>query len=481
VAGATIYMPTSVQSKYVHLLVCDEHFDGERLGIPAEKQRLQALLDQARHKYGHALCTCRPNSLKLQIRLRDGKYHLAVWPEQGQLHDSACIFYREDESEPQTKAVSKAHEKDDGTREIKLKFALDRSVLFSTPRPQSPTRLSAGDHNPPEQASLRELLNLMWKEASLTRWHPRWSRDWGRARHELIQAAQSITVKGMPLSERLFVPRPFRVSLKDEINREWDRFTHNLAVSQSDVIKSALIIAPVKKFSERTSTTDGRVTVSMHLRHMLSPIGISDTIHAFLGSNCKTALRRVHLNAQEDQDRLERPRPNNWIELSQPEVIAIAHVEQNSKGGIWARGVWLMCVHPQVFIPATNTDEILLIDALIQNGHQFSRLLSSQQATHRTQPEWTLRHVYDPNGKPVACAALEILSNGAGADFLAQRHSMAQGLSARGVPMWTWTPLGRQLGRVVPPLPPCETTPKNVALHTLNSITNAPGTRYCYV
>ena len=59
-------------------------------------QRLQELLKTAKTRYGNALCTCRPTSLKLQIRLRDSKYHLAVWPREGPLHDGACFFQRDD-------------------------------------------------------------------------------------------------------------------------------------------------------------------------------------------------------------------------------------------------------------------------------------------------------------------------------------------------------------------------------------------------
>ncbi|MBP7573893.1 MAG: DUF1173 family protein, partial [Rhodoferax sp.] len=184
-------------------------------------------------------------------------------------------------------------------------------------------------------------------------------------------------------------------------------------------------------------------------------------------------------NAQ-DHERENEPRPAGWVHLPQPEIIAIAHVEANSRGGIWSRGVWLLSVHPRVFIPAGNTDDILLIDALMRDGHQFSRLLTSQQPMARTRPEWTLRHVYDPNGVPVHRAALEILSNGAMPEFVSKRAELANALAARGIPVWTWTPLGRQLDRVVPPLPPKENVQKSKALFTLNAISNAPGTLYAY-
>ena len=478
-ASATLSNITAAQLKSVHILVGGEHFDLTRLRDFVQAERFQAALDSARHKFGHALCMCRPTPLKLQIRLRDGKYHLAVWPEQGPMHDSSCVFFREDEAGPETEISSQVKENEDGSRAISLTFTLDRSALSSTPRTQTASRLSVDDHRQPEQASLRGLLHLLWAEANLTRWHPSWERDWGRARYELMQAANRLTVKGAPLNERLFVPRPYRESMKDDINREWDRFTNSLIRGQGDIIKSGLIIAPVRKFTELPAQGGSKPAASMHLRHMRSPIGLNEATYSFLQNQCKTAVRRVFVNAQE-HEREKEPRPAVWVHLPQPEIIAIAHVEANSRGGIWSRGVWLLSVHPRVFIPAGNTDDILLIEALMRDGHQFSRLLTSQQPMARTRPEWTLRHVYDPNGVTVHRAALEILSNGAMPEFVSKRAELANALAVRGIPVWTWTPLGRQLDRVVPPLPPKENVQKSKALFTLNAISNTPGTLYAY-
>jgi hypothetical protein len=479
VASATLSNITAAQSKTVNILVGGEQFDLNRLRDNSAAEHIQSALDSARHKFGHALCLCRPTPLKLQIRLREGKYHLAVWPEQGATHDSSCIFFREDEAGPETEIATNVKEHDDGVREIQLNFTLDRSSLFSTPRPQTASKLSIDDHKATEQASLRGLLHLIWVEANLTRWHATWERDWGRARFELSQAAKHLTVKGMPLSERLFVPRPYRESMKNEINREWDRFSNSLARGTGDTIKSALIVAPVRKFVEITNDQGTRTGAVMHMRHMRSPIGLNDATYDFLLRQCKTAVRRVSINAQSHQEE-KVSRPAGWVHLPQPEIVAIAHVETNSRGGLWSRGVWLMAVHPRVFIPASNTDEILLIDALIRGGHQFSRLLTSQQPMSRTRPEWTLRHVYDPQGVPVPRAALEILSNGAMPDYLKKRAELADALAARGIPVWTWTPLGRQLDRVIPPLPPPESMQKNGALQVLKAIASTPGTSYAY-
>ena len=478
-ASATQSNLIAAQTKSARVLICGRTFELKRLGDTSLPEDVHLALEAARHKYGHVLCLCRPTPLKLQVRLREGKYHLAVWPEQGPMHDSACFFFRADEAGPETEVSSQLVESADGGRQIHLTFTLDRSALSSTPQPQSTSRLSVGDHKPPEQASLRGLLHLLWAEANLTRWHPSWERDWGRARYELIQAAARLTIKDSPLVDRLYVPRPYRESKKQELHQEWDRFTKSLARGQGDTIKSALVVAPIRKFVELPSSSGGKPAAVMHLRHMRSPIGLNETTYSFLHNQCKTAVRRVFLNAKE-QEHEKEPRPADWISLPRPEIVAIAHVEANTRGGIWSRGVWLLSVHPRVFIPAGNLDEILLIDALIRDGHQFTRLLTSEQPMARLRPEWTVRHVYDPQGEPIPRAALEILSNGAMSEFVAKRMALANILAAKGMPVWRWTPAGRQLDRVVPPLPPPEGMQKSRALQQLQAIANTPGMVYAY-
>jgi hypothetical protein len=474
VASATQSNTSSWQSASVKILANGEHFDRTHQH-EANTERFQAALDAARNKFGHALCLCRPTPLKLQIRLRDAKYHLAVWPEQGPMHDSDCVFFREEQSGPVGEIKSRIVKNDDGTESIHLTFALDRSTQAHIPRPQPGAIPKASNQAHSDHIPLRGLLNLLWFEASLTRWHPTWKRDWGRTRYELLQAANRIKVDSVALGERLFVPRPFRDAMKDDINREWDRFCSGLKQGNGTTIKGGLLIAPARQLTEHTNHEGIRRSATLQLRHMITPIGMSEATYAFLSAQCKPAVRRIQLNAQKQE-----PPPPNWVQLPQPEIIAILHVEAGARGGIWARAAWLMSVHPRVFIPAGNLDDILLIDALMRDGHQFSRLLSMHQPMARSEPEWIARHVYDPNGVPVPRVALEILSNGAMPDFLARRRALANELASRGIPLWRWTPSGRQVERTAPPIPPNELTPKEAALAALQAIAGSPGVTYSY-
>lgn len=468
----------SAPGKFIGLLIAGDFFNLARLSDPTQDLAFQHALDNARHRYGHALCQCRRQPLKLQVRLRDGKYHLAVWPEEGHFHDSNCIFFRDiDHSSAPVVPTAAGIPSADGTRPIELRFSFSRPGGTGFAGTQQPAPKPKGEQQPqqlppqPEQQTLRNLLNLLWGEASLTRWHPKWNRDWGRARYELMQAADRLTVHGEALSKHLFIPRPYRENIRDTLNRELERFVSNLAVSAGGNVKSGLLIAPLRRIAD----LDGGGK-ALHMRHLHKPIGINGAVFDFLNRNCRTALRRI-IQASEQA---AAPKPAGWINVRQPETVAFLHVETTSRGGLWARAAWIMSTHPNVFIPANNTDEVILIDALIKGYYQFSRNLFTEQASLRNAPAWILRHVLDPQGHPVPRAALEILTKGAAPEYLSARAALADRMAAQGVPFWTWTPTGKQVGREIPPLPPREDCDHSQASIDLDRLRSDPTVFYAY-
>lgn len=426
-----------------------EVFDGKRLRDSTEVAAFQRAMQTARTRFGHALCDCRRHALKLQIRLRDGRYHLAVWPEEGHLHDSSCIFFRDEDDFRHRSALTR-HASAEQTSNEATGPATEQSIpLQSLDRPGRAT-------NPAQQQRqgtdgtmpLQHLLSLLWTEASLCRWHPTWKRDWGRTRYQLIEAAAGIDFNGAPLSDRFYAPRPYRDSLREAINNEFDRFVGNLARSTDDAQKNGIIVAPVRQFVELPS---GQTNVL--LRHMNTPVGLSEQVYDFLLRTCRNAMRRVDANhgareiLGEGQD--------SQMKMRHPEVVAILLVRPSTRLGLWAKAAWLMQVHPQRFIPANNQDEVALVNALTDQGYQFSRLLNDAEQK-KERPEWVVRHVADPLGKTVPRVAMEIMNNGASPEYLGARGDLVDRLAKEGVPTWTWTPVGSRLAQAVPPLPPHE-------------------------
>lgn len=451
-----------------------ELFDGKRLRDSREDDAFQRAMGAARTRFGHALCECRRHALKLQIRLREGRYHLAVWPEEGHLHDSSCVFFRDEDdfrhrsalprhnnAEPLTSAAPSRQEE-----KLTPLQSLDRAGRTETP---TPLRRISADRNMP----LHPLLNMLWTEASLCRWHPTWNRDWGRTRYQLLEAAAGIEFNGAPLSDRFYAPRPYRESMRDAINSEFERFIGTLARANDEALKSGIIVAPVRQFVELAS---GQTNVL--LRHMNTPIGLDPQVYEFLLRTCRNAMRRVDANhgareiLGEGQD--------SAAKMRHPEVVAILLVRPSTRLGLWAKAAWLMQVHPQRFIPANNQDEVALVNALADRDYQFSRLLNDAEQ-RKERPEWVVRHVADPMGKIVPRVALEIMNHGSSPEYLAARGDLVDRLAQDGIPTWTWTPVGSRLAQAVPPLPPLEQEDPSKTAALLQEVTrNRPLVHYAY-
>lgn len=420
----------------------------------------QALLGLARSRFGSALCACRPQPLKLQIRLREGRFHLAVWPQDGPAHDTECMFFRDELAESASVESSPP--------------ALS-TVTAPAAAPTAPTslpqrrQLSLGrplhQGTGEVQVSVRSLSHKLWESASLCRWHPTWTRDWGRTRYQLLQAASEVAINGAPAEDLIFVPRPYRETQQDLLNAEWESFVRDL-VTASDGLPR-ILIAPVRKL---IGDDDGAAAIG--LRHLRSPIGLHQACHDFITRECRNVISNSRLLGI--PARAQRP----GAPPSGPEVIGFFSVEPSSRGGVWARAGWLMAVHPTTYIPAASHNVVHLIDQLVHHGHAFQHLLSERQPTQRTTSDWLLRHVLGPDGQPVARAALEILNKGSGSAFHEARAALADRMRAQGIPTWTWTPTGSRPDRRVPPLPPTDQMAPEAAEETLRQIAMSPVADY---
>jgi hypothetical protein len=498
------------QPTAARLMIGGRVFGQREVDDQAHIAEVQQAMVAARERFGHALCLCRRQPLKLQVRLRESKFHLAVWPHEGPLHDSECAFFRDDlwsnpNITPRTPEQVRAQSHATNDRPV---ASASSPTVRSTPAPQStlrprtPSARVNGQADPtapatptterrslalaiPGQRAISEgadrrlnLKNLamgLWEEADLCRWHPSWTRDWGRARYQLMRVAQTLEVNGVAMEELLFVPRPFRESAREQLNADWKGFVTSLSMGRRDATRPLrLLVAPVRSFSVPANQPP-----VMHLRHLRHPVGLSDAALEFLRNDCRTALRQLQANDNE-------ARINKAIEgkaaipygKRNPEVMGFFLVEVNSRGGVFARAAWLMNVHPRSFIPANNPNAVLLVDALLDNGHAFQRILTDVQPMKKVAPDWLVRHVVGPNGQTVARAALDVLDRGSSPEYMQTRHAMAASLAAKGVPTWTWVPGGSWAERRVPALPPRDEQAAEEAQHRLQEISTCADADY---
>jgi len=454
--------PSSLATHSV--LVAGERLPQLELRQGWDSASFQTLLFDARGRFGHALCACRPAPLKLQIRLREGKYHLAVWPNEGPSHDSECLFFRDELADSASPVAS-------------LRAPV-QPLPTAAPAPASQgsgaARLQVwiGPGEPAQGAqgaqltSMRALAHRLWEAASLCRWHPTWTRDWGRTRYQMLQAAAEFSINERPAETLLFVPRPYREPNQRALNAEWEVFQRQLMTARDGLPR--LLVAPVKRFG-------GTSTPSVLLRHLRAPIGLHRACHDFLARECRNVISNSRLSATPPAVQARAAHRSDV-----PEVIGFFSVEGNSRGGVWARSGWLLPVHPVTYVPAASSDVVMLIDQLLEGRHSFQYLITEAQASHRTAADWLLRHVVGPDGRPVSRAALEILNRGSSPNFLAARAALAQRMREQGIPTWTWVPGEGQTHRSVPPLPPSDQVSHERAQEALRQISVSPSADYAF-
>lgn len=429
-----------------------------------ESPEIQRILFAARQRFGHALCTCRPQPLKLQIRLRDEKCHLAVWPQEHPAHDSECLFFQDDVAEGASAIAA--------LRTAEAPAAAPGAAQDAALRPRMPlwNGPQTQDADPRSAVTIKSLAQRLWEVASLCRWHPDWTRDWGRTRYQLQRGAAEFDLNGRHLEQLMFVPRPYRDSVAGALNQEWEEFVRSLHLASER--KPRLLVAPVRRLNPPRE----QQPATAFLRHLRSPIGLTAACYDFLSRDCRSALSNSRVGSKHRAEEVTRA-PNTLHR--HPELIGFFFVE-GSRGGVWARAGWLMAVHPSTYIPAASCNSVLLIDALVRGRYAFQHLISEAQPSRRTAPDLLVRHVRGPDGVPVPRAALEVLAPSISAEYLGARTTIAERMGAQGIPTWVWTPSGRMAERQVPPLPPHDHVPPENAAKVLKQISASPHAAYRY-
>lgn len=461
--------PTSQLASH-SVLAAGERVAQSELRDRWDSPEIQRILFAARQRFGHALCACRPAPLKLQIRLRDDKCHLAVWPHEHPAHDSQCIFFHDEVAESASAMAA--------LRAAAASARTPAPAPTTDPPPTERPRIPLWTANRAREApgaapvSIKALSLRLWEAASLCQWHPDWSRDWGRTRYQLRQAAAEFTLNGRPLEQLLFVPRPYREAIAGALNQEWASFLRSLHVDAT--LGPRLLIAPVRRLIPPGSQDPA----AMLLRHLSGPVGLTPACHDFMTRDCRNALSNGRVGGM--QRAAASGREESAAAPRLPELVGFFFVERNSRGGLCARAGWLMAVHPSTYIPAANSNIVLLIDALVGGRYAFQHLISDVQASRRTAPDLLLRHVRGPDGVPVARAALEVLSPSVSAEYLAARAAIAASMAKKGLPTWVWTPVGRLEERQVPLLPPKDHVPPDAAARVLQEIFSSPFADYRY-
>ncbi|MFN6554632.1 DUF1173 family protein [Mycolicibacterium septicum] len=182
----------------------------------------QQVLGRARAARLRPLCMCQSQGVEMYIAAAGGQLIVKRMPGTAAAHDYRCRSWLPPEELSGYGAVAEKSIVDnpgDGTTALRLGFSLSKSGNRSAPEPSgSPSSTIQTNGN---KLSLRAVLHYLWDEAELTTWHAAFTghRSWAVVYQRLRAAVDGKLVRKNPLGPSLFVPEPFSIDRKSEIEQ----------------------------------------------------------------------------------------------------------------------------------------------------------------------------------------------------------------------------------------------------------------------
>ena len=193
-------------------------------------------------------CICVRGGIEMYVA-KHRQYVVKRMPNTGQSHHASCPSY-----EPETGQSGLGEligesiiERSPDSIELRVDFPLSRVPGRAVAREvtQDPAEINASRH----QMSLRAVMHFLFERAGFNRWFPAMEgkRTQSVLHKHLLDAADGIKTKGVPLSERLYVPEPFH---EEQIREIAERRRRKLAILQSSEddgrFKMALVLGEYK-------------------------------------------------------------------------------------------------------------------------------------------------------------------------------------------------------------------------------------------
>lgn len=368
-------------------------------------EKHQAALQSARES-GHVQCMCTHKNLRLIVKNRAGKLHLAAWPGQAHLHNQLCPFFTAEGVNSKT-ATPTAD-------------SMEHQKCRRTPEQTSD----------PEQSSdvrLWFVLHELWEKSLMNRWVPSWRRDWSMVRRHLIKASMDIAINGTALASRIYLPQVFTPARREEINREWLSFSKPLrdCPRGSGVTESAFVLGVV---AEVVKDSRG---YWLRLQNHREEFFVSS---------------QMWLN-------LSKLSRRGWSEISngsipKGRVVTLLRIEAMSNLHFAAADCVLMRVTDK-YIPSNLDFEDVVIRLLLENQRSFLRPLSYEQS-HGVLPNFVLT---DTLGRDC-----DLYVTGSGFPqhrLTGYKNERKQDSNARGRDSWHWSK-----AEAIPALPALQTKQK---------------------
>lgn len=325
------------------------------VAIAAVKQhpdRYTALFGRARSEVGHAICLCRTDEVvRLVIRCRSGRYHLANWPAGGHQHAPTCPWYRSPSSVSGRSAYSEAITASDEGTSVRLSSPLIVRGVSATPTdtPARPGGETASGSSARRSMGLLALLHFLWEAAQLNVWHPGQGRRTWRACCALLdEQVADCRVNRLALADALWIVPAFQREHAEGINAAWERFLARLT-SVGRTLRRGLVFGEIRA----VEPTDYGVRV--RLAHQRAPLFASAQL----------------------MDRVRRSYPSVFSEQASPagrRQVVLCLVERSRRGYPVIVDLAAMLTTSS-YLPADSSHEAEMADALVVAQRAFFKPL----------------------------------------------------------------------------------------------------------
>ncbi|MGA5441919.1 DUF1173 family protein [Streptomyces griseoincarnatus] len=304
-----------------------------------------ALFARARAEVGHGQCLCQTPALRLVIRCsRAGRYHLAGWPGEGELHDPSCSFHKlaSDLTGRDAYSTEAIHESDDG---VAIRFSAALARKLSDPEPAKAST-EQRDGRARRTVGLLGLLHWLWEEAQLTAWHPRWRRrTWWVCHARLSEQIAGCSINHEELAEALYVVPPFREEYARRNAAAFETFRIARLKRRGDTQRRGLILGEIRDVSPT------RYGVRYALAHHRGAL--------FATTALDERLRRSY-----------RPAFSETASERGARRIGLFLVELSPKDNVRVVDMAAMLVS-RLYIPADSSHEVVMANALTDAGRAY--------------------------------------------------------------------------------------------------------------
>lgn len=190
--------------------------------VHKDSTEFQSHLASCHHSKNRPLCLCVLDGVPMYVAKSGNGFIIKRMPNTGHEHSPVCESFEppaEISGAGQVMGNAIQEDPETGIASLKLDFSLSKAAGKKVPQGEGAESDSVESKG--SKLSLRGTLHYLWEEAGFNRWFPRMEnkRHWGVVYKYLREAAQKMSAKKSCLDDVLYMPEPFSVSGKADIEQ----------------------------------------------------------------------------------------------------------------------------------------------------------------------------------------------------------------------------------------------------------------------